>query len=455
MGKDHEGSDVGNSRLSRRDLLRSAAAVGVAGATLSWREMLATQTVWAKSSANGSVVYWNLFGGGDGARMIELEKNFQRAYPHIKLQSTTLAWGIPYYTKLTTSTVAGKPPNAAIMHLSRMASFAPKGLLTELDPQMLASYGITPSTISSDPWKKAHFNGKLYAIPLDTHPLVMYYNTRIAKKAGLLKPNGQLKPLHGLNEVMTAIEKAQHYTKWGLAAATAGAGETMPWRFWYAAYRQMGGEVVVDNGKKIALNSAHGLKATAFLEDITRKYKVAGANTDYVASVALFNSQKAAFMWNGEWEVTTFQKSGIPFDMTLFPNLFGSEATWSDSHSFVIPRDHALNAQQLHVTLTFISYILKHSLIWAQGGHIPAYLPVVHSPAYKHLLPQAHYAAEANHVNYDPLAPYSGAAGPMETDAGKDFESVLSGQASPSQGFAQFASNLRQLSSSSSSPPGT
>lgn len=455
MDKDRQDSNPPRRVISRRDLLKGAAAAGVAGATLSWRDMVQSQTVWAQSSPAGSVVYWNLFGGGDGARMIQLEQDFQRAYPKIKLQSTTLAWGIPYYTKLTTSTVAGKPPNVGIMHLSRMDSFAPKGLLTELDPSMLASYGITPNTISADPWKKAHYNGKLYAIPLDTHPFVMYYNTRVARKAGLLGANGQLKHLQGVNEVMAAFEKAQHYTKWGLAMATGGAGEVMPWRLWYAIYRQMGGSVVSNGGKTVDLKHTSALRATAFLHDLTHKYRVVGPNIDYIAQVALFNSQKAAFMWNGEWEVTTFQKSGIPFDMTLFPNLFGGLATWSDSHSFIIPKSASLTDAQLHATLTFIGYVLKHSQIWAQGGHIPAYLPVVHSAAYKNLKPNSHYAAEAKHIQYEPLAPYSGAAGPMEIDAGKAFIAVLNGQATPAQGVGQLASSLKQLSSSSGGPPGT
>jgi len=455
MDEDRDSLTQSDRPLSRRDLLRGAAAVGLAGVGLSWPEIVASQTVWAKSAPSGTVAYWNLFGGGDGARMIQLEKLFQSAYPHISLKATTLAWGIPYYTKLTTSTVAGKPPNIAIMHLSRMASFAPKGLLTELDPKMLAQYGITPSTISKQAWDMAHYNGKLYAIPLDTHPMVMYYNTQIAKKAGLLQANGRLKDLHGENQVLEAMQKAQRYTKWGLTLAVAGAGEVTPWRLWYTVYKQMGGDVVSNGGKKLALNSAHGLRATQFLQDITSKYKVAGAHLDYPASVALFNSQKAAFMWNGEWEATTYQKSGIPFDMTLFPNLFGNLSTWADSHSFVIPHNSAMNNQQLAANLTVISYILKHSLIWAEGGHIPAYLPVVHSSAYQKLKPQSHYAAEARYVQYDPTAWYSGAAGTMETEAGKDFQTVMTGQGSPSQGYHQFVSTMQKLAGSSGGPPGT
>lgn len=439
--------------LSRRDLLLGAAAV--AGAGLSWREIIASQTVWAKAPPSGAVTFWNLFGGGDGARMIQLEQGFRRAHPNIKLSATTLAWGIPYYTKLTTSTVAGSPPSVSILHLSRMSSFAPKGLFTELDPALLAKYGISASTVSKQAWDMAHYKGKLYAIPLDTHPLVMYYNTKIAKKAGLLKPNGRLKDLHGETAVMDAMVKAQHHAQVGLATAIAGAGEVMPWRFWHAAYKQMGGSELSPDGKKVTLNAANGAKATAFLHDITQKYKVAGAHIDYPASVALFNSQKAAFMWNGEWEVTTFQKSGIPFDMTLFPNLFGGSATWADSHAFAIPHSKSMSQQQMEANLAFISYVLKNSVIWAQGGHIPAYLPVVHSAAYKKLTPQSHYAAEAREVAYDPIAPFSGAAGPMETAAGKTFQSVMSGLLSPSQGYSQFASSLQKFAGSSGGPPGT
>ena len=38
-------------------------------------------------------------------------------------------------------------------------------------------------------------DGKLYAVPLDQHPFVLYYNTDICKKAGLLDADGKIKPV--------------------------------------------------------------------------------------------------------------------------------------------------------------------------------------------------------------------------------------------------------------------
>ena len=44
------------------------------------------------------------------------------------------------------------------------------------------------------------------------------------------------------------------------------------------------------------------------------------------------------------------------------------------------------------MALTMIRTLLGQSLTWAEGGHIPAWLPVRDSAAYKKLKPQSNYA---------------------------------------------------------------
>ena len=48
--------------------------------------------------------------------------------------------------------------------------------------------------------------GRQYAIPLDTHPFVLYYNTDLTEKAGLLDGDGKLKPLDGPDAFLDACE---------------------------------------------------------------------------------------------------------------------------------------------------------------------------------------------------------------------------------------------------------
>lgn len=425
------------SALDRHTFLRGTAAVGLAGAAAA---SLPMQIARAASTQN--LAYWNLFTGGDGVRMIQMEKDFAKAHPDINVKATVLTWGLPYYTKLTTSTVAGKAPDVAILHITRLPAYAPPGLLTPLDLDTLAQYGIKPSNFVPAVWKKGQYNGQQYAIPLDTHPFVMYYNTDICKKAGLTDANGKLKPLMGPTAVMNAFKAAKKVTgKYGLAIDSQ---DVMPWRLFYTLYSQTGGKILSADGKSVVLNTAKATKALQFMAQLSSS-KLAPANADYASAVALFSSGKAAFHWNGEWESTTFQTAKLPFDMTLFPNIFGHNATQADSHSFVVPHQRSMDKDRLAAILTFISFALKDSLVWARGGHIPAYLPVATSAAYKSLSPQSHYASEAEYVVYDPDAWWSGSASQMETDAGGYFQAVQEGHATPAKAISQFTADLQKL----------
>ena len=89
-------------RISRRRFLYGAATAfgGMALASCSG----------VPAGGSGQIVhFWNLFGGGDGARLSDMQSNFVDSNPNLELESTTLTWGAPYYTKLSMSTVGGQP----------------------------------------------------------------------------------------------------------------------------------------------------------------------------------------------------------------------------------------------------------------------------------------------------------------------------------------------------------
>src|ERR1700712_3322171 len=116
--------------VSRRSLLRGAAGLGVAalaGCSSPVVAGLADTPV-----APGTVDYWNLFGGGDGIRMQQMEDGYRASHRGTPLQAVTLAWGNPYYTKLSLATVGQKPPDVAVSHLTRMKTMVQAGLLQEL-----------------------------------------------------------------------------------------------------------------------------------------------------------------------------------------------------------------------------------------------------------------------------------------------------------------------------------
>jgi multiple sugar transport system substrate-binding protein len=181
------------------------------------------------------------------------------------------------------------------------------------------------------------------------------------------------------------------------------------------------------------------------MTDLTLGSKVAAPNLDGPASVAVFSNARAGFQLNGGWEIPTYEMQGLPFSAVPFPNVFGTPQTWLDSHTFVLPRQQDENPERLDASLRFISFMLENSLTWAQGGHVPPYLPVATSPEFAALQPQATYAVSAEHPVYDPPAWFSGAAAPLQEQAGPAFGSALNGQISPQQGVAQFRAAMEDL----------
>jgi multiple sugar transport system substrate-binding protein len=150
-----------------------------------------------------------------------MENGYAKANPKISLSSVTLAWGNPYYTKLSLATRGGRPPDVAVSHLTRMQTLARAGLLAPIDPADLARFGMTADKFTPEAWKMSHVDGKLYAIPLDTHPYVLYYNTKVCKQAGLLTADGTLVAMHGPDDFLKALRAIKKVTgKYGLVMAT-------------------------------------------------------------------------------------------------------------------------------------------------------------------------------------------------------------------------------------------
>jgi multiple sugar transport system substrate-binding protein len=158
----------------------------------------------------------------------------------------------------------------------------------------------------------------------------------------------------------------------------------------------------------------------------------------------MFASGKAGFYLQGEWEITTFQTAKTPFSMTLFPNVFGGSkyAVQADSHTLVVPA-RGDDPARTDRALTFIRSILDQSLTWAQGGHIPAWLPVAESAEYKQLKPQSNYAAAAAAAVIDPPAWYSGSGSNFEIVMGSAIGTVRSGQQPPEAAVRAMHSGLQ------------
>ncbi|WP_417564360.1 extracellular solute-binding protein [Microbacterium sp.] len=431
-------------RLSRRGFL--TAAVGAAAVPLlaGCSSPVAAGLFGAQLSPQ-TIVYWNLFGGGDGTRMEAMEAGYRKVYGPDSLQATTFAWGNPYYTKVTLATVGNRPPDVAIAHLTRAKPLWDGGLLEPITEADLAAVGLSVSDFSKRPWDAQVTDGQNIAVPLDTHPIVAFFNSDVCKKAGLLDSAGHLEQLDDLHRFEAALAEISKVTG-GLAMTVANVGgETAtPWRVFWTFYNQHANATpfLSDNGARLTVDEDIFLEVTGKLQDWVKKGWVNKA-LDYATAESFMFTGKTGLYLEGEWEITTAQSvKGLTFGMAPIPTLYGTPATQADSHTFVLPRKNRSDEQRLQA-MKFIKSMLDQSMTWAKGGHVPAYLPVADSAEYKALEPQAQYAVAAEHAVYDDAAWYGGSGSTFEGIVGAQLGLVQQLAVSPQDALAAIKNQLR------------
>ncbi len=432
--------------ISRRDLLRSTGLAALGGIGLSACGSPFASGVAGTGPGHDTLAYWNLLGGGDGVRMVAMQDVYRKAHPGIDLQAVTLAWGNPYYTKVTLSTLGNQPPDVAIAHLTRATILAEADLLEPLDDAALGRFGLDGDNFTSVQWEKAHTNGKLYAIPLDTHPFVMFYNTDICQKAGLLDGDGNLRDLDGPTALVDALRAAQRVTGAYGGVFSINNDYATPWRLFSSLYYQLGGgDLLGDNGRQITMKDAMVEQVLSYIAGLTTRDKLMPTSVDYGGATTIFASGQAGFYFEGDWEVSTFLTAKTPFSMTRFPNVFGGTyAVQADSHAFVLPRDAKRDDERRELIFGFIRSLLDQSKTWAEGGHIPAWRPFHSSDEYNQIKPQSNYKDVADSVRYDDPAWYSGSGSNFEYILGSAIAAVAAGQRSPAQAVSEIRTRLTE-----------
>jgi multiple sugar transport system substrate-binding protein len=397
------------------------------------------------------VTWWDFLGGGDGVRMKSLLEDFNKEHAgKIQINATTLDWGVPFYTKVQTSAAVGEGPDIMTYHTSRVPLAVSQGTLAEITPDDMTAMGLSADTFAAATWDAVQVDGKQYAVPFDTHPIVLYYNKDKLAAAGLIGENGLPMGLDGKDNFSAALAKLQEGgTKYGMALTTADGG--FAFRLIYSYLCQQGGSLGSD-GAWLPDDSADKLaKAVGVIADWVSAGQ-APAYTDYPAAVALFTTGEAAFMVNGVWEVPTMvdlEKQGKLFNWGAIelPVMFDKPCTYSDSHAFAIPNnagkevDPAKHAAVLEV----IKWMEAHSLFWATAGHVPANKAVTETAEYKAMQPQATYQPLTANAVFDPKSKNAGVASPLFDAAGNAFTAAMNGETDPVTAVGEMKAALDAL----------
>jgi multiple sugar transport system substrate-binding protein len=401
--------------------------------------------------AKETVVWWDFLGGGDGVRMKKLIEDFNAEHADtVEIQATTLDWGVPFYTKVQTSAAVGEGPDVMTYHASRIPLAVSQGTLKEITADDWTAMGLGADSFASTTWGAVSVDDKQYAVPFDTHPIVLYYNKDKLDAAGLIGADGLPAGLDGIDNFKAAMKKLQEGgTKYGMATTTADGG--FSFRTIYSYLCQQDGDIGTDGNWLPGDNAEKLTKAVQVIADWVKDGYAPGY-TDYPSAVALFTSGESAFMINGVWEVPTMvdlEKQGKLFNWGAIelPVMFNHACTYADSHSFAIPNNVGKDAtpEKHAAVLEVIKWMEAHSLFWATAGHIPANKAVNESAEYKAMQPQATYAKLLSNMVFDPKSKNAGVASPLFDAAGNAFAAAMNNEVDAASAVQEMKSTLEAL----------
>jgi multiple sugar transport system substrate-binding protein len=412
---------------------------------------MALMAMASPAHAEETVVWWDFLGGGDGVRMKQMISDFNKAHEgEITIDATTLEWGVPFYSKVQTSSAVGEAPDIMTYHASRLPLAVDQGVLQEITDADWEKMGLSENDYAPATWDAVTIDGKQYAVPLDTHPIVLYYNKDLLAKAGMLTDDGKPKGMdsrEGFTATLKALKDAG--VKFPLASVTAD-GNFM-FRTIYSLMGQQDGELMTDGEFLVGDNAGKLQNALSVLQDWTNE-GLQSTYTDYPATVALFTSGEAAMMINGVWEVPTMvdakaQDKLFEWGAVELPVIFDHASTYADSHSFAIPANQGseMPVEKRDAVLKVISWISKNSLFWATAGHIPAYAPVTGSAEYKAMEPNATYSSLTANMIFDPKTPLAGVAGPIFDVMSTYFVPTLNGEMDPAEAVEEIKAELNDM----------
>lgn len=388
--------------VSRRLVLALGGGVGASAALAACSGTSTPPGAGAASGGNGGATYtgpkvtiafWNGFTGGDGDFIKKIVDQFNSENPNITVKMNIYQWA-DFFQKLPAAVASGNGPDVAVMHVDDIPTNAAQQTIVPID-DVAKALGLKESDFSPVVWQGGIYNNKRYGIPLDVHPLGMYWNKTVMTKAGL-DPE---KPPMTKDDVMSALEqmKGKGIKGFWISPFQFTGGFTFQ-----SLLYQFGGDVLNSDRTKSAWSSDAGVQALSWMVEVVKKgYSPAnvGQDADYVA----FKNNKNAFNWNGIWQVNDCAGTkGLEWGAGPVPQIGSQKGVWGNSHQFVIPRQTSNDQNSSEASRFFINWVSKQSFEWTKSGKVPARKSVLDSKEFQSLSPENAFAKELPYVHFPP-----------------------------------------------------
>ena len=418
-------SKDGYALSGRRAFLRRAAALGTLGLAA------ALPGCDAGASAGATELrFWNGFTGPDGRTILKLVKRFNRDNPDVRVTVQRMEWNT-YYNKLFVAGLDGRSPEVFVCHARALGRMQHAKLLRPMG-DLYADAGGTIPADDFDPNVLAGstFDGKRFAVPLDIHPLGMFYNKALFRQAGLVDAAGQVRVP---TDRASFVEAATRIS----ALPEANGSDTYGFAFTWmrldcmALMYQFGGKVLAADGSPDPLTSPADVAAMEFARNGIIEAGLA-PTPQTLDSFIGFRQGRLGMIFQGIFVLPELERQGdLDFGAAPLPTLGTQPATWMDSHTLCLRPD--LAGAELEASKRFLRFLSDNSLEWATGGQVPARRSLRDTPAFREMTAQYAFSQQIPYGVYSPQVDY---VFELENEFDLAVEKILRGDAAPAAALA-------------------
>ncbi|SDL32715.1 carbohydrate ABC transporter substrate-binding protein, CUT1 family [Paenibacillus sp. OK060] len=304
---------------------------------------------------NTTVTMWHGLTSIDLDNLNKVVKAFEEKNPTIKMKLVYTESSEGSDQKLLTAVAGGNPPDVALFDRFKVGTWAAQDSLTDLS-SMAAESGILKEMYYPFAWEESSYQGKLYAMPMDTDSRLLFYNKDHFKEVGLdpNKPPQTIAELEAAAEKLT-IKEGKRFKRIGFIPwYSQGWLYTWGWAF--------GGEFQDAATGKITANDPKVVEALQWMTDFGKKYNVediagftSAAGTEEMDP---FISGQVSMKISGNFTVKGIEKfkPDLNYGVAPIPTPTGTNfTTWSGGGSAIIPK----GAKNVAAAWKFLEFLGK------------------------------------------------------------------------------------------------
>jgi multiple sugar transport system substrate-binding protein len=403
MIKRNPGFDVMSRRLNRRTLAGGAALSAAA---------LATMRVPLVGAQDAVEVSWTSWGN---TGEVENLQNFTDDYNASQSAVVAKYGPIPsdgYDAKLLTQLNGGTAPDLFYVGDGQASTLIKNQVVMDLT-ELLSSEASQskPEDFAGDLWGPAQTaDGKIYGVPVDCNPLVIWYNKTLLQDAGITTLPADLYEEGGWtwDAFQTMMDTLKEADKTPLIMDAW-------WALRYSWVTNNGGAVYAD-GQFVANTDPKSMEAFQWVADNMAAEKIvfAGSLPKGQGSDAMFMSGQLGFVSLGRWGLPLFrQNENLDCDIVPYPTNTGNKI----EPSGVAVAYWMMNAKQDNVDAAFDFYTYfvsgegQQARLDTGGNAVPSIKGVEDVVLSDDQPEHKQYFLDARDIGYGPLAEEAGTPG--------------------------------------------